>query len=174
MSRTRFVYFIFLLAAALLSACGGVAVSGTGTPEGLPQAGATQVVTPTLEIMPTTIVTPTEVVVSTPAGTGQGATAQTLADAGKLVYADKCAACHGQNGEGGAGPALIGTTADLTKFANATELLTFVQTHVQENVSGGMTEEEILQVVAYILVENNLVPGDTPLDITSLPNISIP
>jgi len=42
-----------------------------------------------------------------------------FADAGKTVFAAKCVKCHGASGQGGTGPALIGSGASLGKYTNS-------------------------------------------------------
>jgi len=188
MSRTHTLYVLVLFVAGLaVAACGGVAVSET--PEDLPGTGteATQAISPTTEAVPTTAAATTEPVptavaattapeetATTTTGAGEGMTAQDLADAGEPVYAANCAMCHGENGEGGAGPAVIGETVDLSKYTNAAELYVFIQTHALENGQATLTEEDILGVVAFLLVENDLVPPDTPLDIQALTTLQLP
>ncbi|MDA8189660.1 MAG: cytochrome c [Dehalococcoidales bacterium] len=65
------------------------------------------------------------------------------ADAGKAVYErNACSACHGTNGEGGAGPALKGA-AFAEQYSNVDKLVAFIR-----KGGGGMpgfTEERIDQ-----------------------------
>ncbi len=85
-----------------------------------------------------------------------------LADAGKQVYAANCAICHGNNGQGVTAPALIGANAQLVKYGTAAALLNFIDTNMPFNKPGTLTHTEYLQVLAYLLVQNNDVSQSTP------------
>lgn len=81
----------------ILAACAG---NGTedGTPEGESPGGANQTA-PEGEAPPADMETPDE-----------GTADSSLVTQGEAAYQKSCVACHGANLEGGAGPALKGTT----------------------------------------------------------------
>ncbi len=96
----------------------------------------------------TTTTTPTTS--TTPAGVSFGQ----MSDAGKAVFAAKCASCHGNNGQGVTAPPVIGTSANLAKYQTAQGLLTFIDTNMPFNAPGSLTHAEYLQVLSYLLVQN--------------------
>jgi mono/diheme cytochrome c family protein len=98
-------------------------------------------------------------------------TAGQLADAGKTVFADNCAKCHGANGEGGGSPALIGSKANLGKYSTAQALFDFVTKQMPLGKAGTLSAQEYLQVVAFLLVQNGLVQPSAALDATTLGTI---
>jgi cytochrome c len=95
-----------------------------------------------------------------------------LADAGKTVYADNCAKCHGATGAGGGSPALIGSGAKLGKYSNAQALLDFVSKQMPLGKAGTLSTQAYLQVVAFLLVQNGLVQPAATLDASSLGTIT--
>lgn len=103
-----------------------------------------------------------------------GPTAGELASAGKEVYAVWCAACHGDQGQGVVGPALIGPRANPAKFGpTASDLHGYIRLAMPQNAPGSLSAEQYLQVTSYLLVQNALVgPGD-PLSESSLPSITV-
>ena len=99
---------------------------------------------------------------TTPATTGQ--TYQTLASQGGSVYSSTCSVCHGNNGQGGIGPALWGSNATLGTYKgttlfnkNAQDMLNFISTKMPLTAPGSLSNEQYIDVLAYILIQNNLV-----------------
>ncbi len=124
-----------------------------------------------------------------PAGAGlpEG---QGTAATGALVYASKCAACHGPHGEGiDKNPKLIGKDPPAGfAFANdvkatktignywpyATTLYDYVHRAMPLTAPGSLTPDEIYGVVAFILSENGIAPATTVINKTSLPKVKMP
>ena len=84
-------------------------------------------------------------------------TAGQLSDAGKTVYANSCARCHGANGEGVLAPAVIGPSASLSKYNTAQGLFTFISTIMPANAPGSLSHEQYVDVLVYLLVKNNYI-----------------
>ena len=95
--------------------------------------------------------------------------------AGRGLYAENCAACHGKNGEGLVGPALnsrqlLATTADDTLFS-------LIRTGVPSTVmpawgqafGGPLTDEQATQLVTFIRAWEPTAPEITPVAITPDP-----
>ena len=77
---------------------------------------------------------------------------------GRTTYDAKCAACH----DGGTmGPELWGDPF-LTEWENKTVGAFFsrIQTTMPEDAPGSLTENEVLDVVAYVLQTNGFPAGD--------------
>lgn len=102
-----------------------------------------------------------------PAITGNVTVGQ-LASTGRTIFSDRCSRCHGKGGQGATGPAIIGPNANLAKYGNAQELLTFIGTAMPFNTPGSLSRQEYLQVLCFLLTENKLVPAGTVFDESKL------
>lgn len=100
-----------------------------------------------------------------------GQTFQQLAEAGKTVYATYCAKCHGAGGGRVTAPPLIGTNTNLPAYNNAQGLLNFIDTQMPFNAPGSLTQQEYLEILSFILLQNNLVAPGSVLDTTKLSGI---
>jgi cytochrome c len=116
---------------------------------------------------------------------GSGSHAQ-----GALVYAAKCAVCHGPKGEGTAPPnaALVGRTHADFLFANdkrgvktvgnywpyATTLFDYIRRAMPQTAPGTLSPDETYAVIAWLLAENEVIPRDRVLDAASLPQVKMP
>lgn len=69
---------------------------------------------------------------------------------GADIYAQKCAVCHGRQGEGGAGPRLAGQVA-AAKFPRVDNEQDYVRdgNKSMPSFGGSLTAEQIRAVVAY-------------------------
>jgi mono/diheme cytochrome c family protein len=87
---------------------------------------------------------------------------------GRELYIDHCAACHGENGEGGIGPALnskglLAGTADAGLFNLArTGIPGTVMPAWSQSFGGPFTDEQIDQIVAFIRAWEPTAPAPTP------------
>ena len=117
-----------------------------------------------------------------PASTPTGQMFQTLADAGHTVYTDKCAVCHGNNGQPsnkftvllwGTG-ATLGNYHGIPLFSDAQEMLTYMSKTMPLNASGNLTELQYVNVLAYILVQADMVSPSTVFDERTLSSIPVP
>jgi S-disulfanyl-L-cysteine oxidoreductase SoxD len=103
---------------------------------------------------------------------------------GKQIFAAKCAACHGANGEGGIGDPLVGGTSTLTSakprktvgsyWPYATTLFDYIRRAMPYNAPQSLSADEVYAVSAYLLYLNKIVPDDTRLDARSLPRVKMP
>jgi alcohol dehydrogenase (cytochrome c) len=87
------------------------------------------------------------------------------AQAGRGVYDQNCAGCHGRNLEGsGDAPALVGGTFMLTwRTKMVSELFGQILQTMPPSSPGSLGESTTLNVTAYILQSNGVVPGQQPL-----------
>ena len=69
-------------------------------------------------------------------------------------------------------PALIGP-GTLTKFATARNVFDFMRAAMPFNKPGSLSEEQYLQLLAYLLEQNNFVPTGTRLDVNTLQQIGL-
>jgi S-disulfanyl-L-cysteine oxidoreductase SoxD len=110
---------------------------------------------------------------------GRGDVAQ-----GRVLYNDKCSACHGPKGEGKPMDQLaggFGTVFDAngkrtvgSYWPYATTLFDFVRRAMPFNAPQSLTPDQVYAVSAYVLYLNGLVAEDAALDEKSLPKIEMP
>jgi alcohol dehydrogenase (cytochrome c) len=88
------------------------------------------------------------------------------ASRGAKAYTDHCQSCHGANLEGGAGPALVGTSF-TGKWAQGTLTLEdfhrTVKTQMPLGAGGSLADDLYIDTVAYILSRNGYAAGEEPL-----------
>jgi cytochrome c len=102
---------------------------------------------------------------------------------GAKIYAEKCALCHGDKGQGGHAARLIGgppkATLDGGKtIANywpyATTLFDFIRRAMPFTQPRSLTDQEVYALVAYILAENKLIGADDEINAATLPQVRMP
>jgi cytochrome c len=108
------------------------------------------------------------VLLLTPAGCGgdDGATAQSQDEqvaAGRDLYVAECAKCHGDQGEGGTGPLLIGSSRRIASYGDTDRLYDYVSRTMPFDDAGSLSEEEYWDSIAYLLDANELLPAGVVL-----------
>jgi cytochrome c len=103
---------------------------------------------------------------------------------GQAVFAQRCAACHGQGGEGGLADALVGGAGTLATakpvrtvgsyWPYATTLFDYVRRAMPFNAPQSLSASDTYAVVAYVLFLNHIVPARAVLDAKSLPRVRMP
>jgi S-disulfanyl-L-cysteine oxidoreductase SoxD len=89
--------------------------------------------------------------------------------AGSEVYAAECAQCHGDRGQGGTGPVVIGGNKRIASYQTTERLYDYVSRTMPFDAPGSLTEQQYWDAIAYLLVENDLLPADTVLGPESEP-----
>jgi cytochrome c len=104
---------------------------------------------------------------------------------GAVIYAEKCAACHGDNGKGG-GPAaalvsdnvIAGISASQKTIKNfwpyATTIFDFVRRAMPFQTPRSLTDDEVYALTAYILAENRLIGANEMMNAQTLPQVKMP
>jgi mono/diheme cytochrome c family protein len=104
---------------------------------------------------------------------------------GAVIYAEKCAACHGDNGKGG-GPAaalvsdnvIAGISASQKTIKNfwpyATTIFDFVRRAMPFQTPRSLTDDEVYALTAYILAENKLIGANDMMNAQTLPQVNMP
>jgi S-disulfanyl-L-cysteine oxidoreductase SoxD len=109
---------------------------------------------------------------------GSGTPAQ-----GAVVYAQKCAVCHGDKGEGKINARLVGgqITGDgpVVKTVGsywpyATTLFDFVRRAMPWKQPKSLTNDEVYAVSAYVLRMNNIIGENDVMDAKTLPQVKMP
>ncbi len=111
-----------------------------------------------------------------PPGSGKAA------EGGK-IYAEKCALCHGDKGQGGIAARLIGgppkasldggkTIANYWPYA--TTLFDFIRRSMPFTQPRSLTDQEVYALTAFILAENQLIGGNDVVDAKTLPAVRMP
>jgi S-disulfanyl-L-cysteine oxidoreductase SoxD len=118
-----------------------------------------------------------------PDGTGLPKGSGTPAQGAK-IYAEKCTACHGDNGKGGAAAALVsdralaGINAAQKTIRNfwpySTTIFDFIRRAMPYQMPRSLTDDEVYALTAYILAENKLIGANDMMDAQSLPKVKMP
>ena len=109
---------------------------------------------------------------------GSGTPAQ-----GAMVYAQKCAACHGDKGAGGVNARLVGgqisgggpvvkTVGSYWPYA--TTLFDFVRRAMPWTAPKSLSDDEVYAVSAYVLRLNNIIGDNDVMDAKTLPQVKMP
>lgn len=85
---------------------------------------------------------------------------------GQSYFARSCAACHGANLEGGAGPALAGPnfkTLNSKVHATVGDVFTYMTSNMPLNTPASLPHDQYVAIMAYILNKNGFKPGSKAL-----------
>jgi S-disulfanyl-L-cysteine oxidoreductase SoxD len=103
---------------------------------------------------------------------------------GREVFAQQCAACHGEKGEGGVGDKLAGGQGTLATpnpvrtvgsyWPYAPTLFDYIRRAMPQNAQGSLSNEDVYAVSAYILSLNGLLAPDATIDAKALAEIKMP
>jgi S-disulfanyl-L-cysteine oxidoreductase SoxD len=102
---------------------------------------------------------------------------------GEKIYVAKCAACHGEQDEGGiAGPVIGGppkATLDGGKtIANfwpaATTLFDFIRRAMPYTAPRSLSDQEVYALTAYLLAANKLIGENDEINAKTLPQVKMP
>jgi cytochrome c len=108
---------------------------------------------------------------------------------GAPIYAARCANCHGKSGKEGPNDVLVGRLpGDTFPFATdprapktigsywpyATTVFDYIRRAMPPDAPNSLSNAEVYNLVAFLLVQNELVPQDAVIDATSLPKVKMP
>ena len=107
------------------------------------------------------------------------------AKTGAILFAQKCAACHGENLEGSAqAPALIGGAGTLTSlhpkmttgsyWPFATTIFDYIRRAMPRFQEGSLKNEEVYSLTAFILYRDEIIKEEDAIDAKTLPKIKMP
>jgi cytochrome c len=110
---------------------------------------------------------------------GQGSVEQ-----GRTTFAQTCAPCHGDKGQGNLSDRLVGGFGTLkdpnpvrtvgSYWPYATTLFDYVRRAMPFNAPESLTADQVYAVSAYVLSLNGILPDDAVLNATNLPKIVMP
>ena len=105
---------------------------------------------------------------------------------GEAVYRDKCASCHGPNGEGNMpqGPQLVGGIGSLATdnpvrtvgsfWPYATSVWDYIHRAMPLNQPGSLSADDTYAVTAFLLNRNKIIEASEVMDKESLPKVRMP
>jgi S-disulfanyl-L-cysteine oxidoreductase SoxD len=103
---------------------------------------------------------------------------------GKEIFAEQCAACHGEKGQGGVGERLVGGQGTIATpkpiktvgsfWPYAPTLFDYIRRAMPQNAPQSLSNEDVYAVSGYILNMNGLLPADATLDAKTLSAIKMP
>ena len=117
-----------------------------------------------------------------PDGTGLPPGSGTAAQ-GAPIYKQKCAACHGENGEGGIAGQLIGgpphATLDGGKtisnyYPYATTIFDYVRRAMPYTAPRSLSDEEVYALTAFLLARNKIIGEGDTMNAQTLPKVQMP
>jgi S-disulfanyl-L-cysteine oxidoreductase SoxD len=168
--------FRILVGSAILCACGAAWAQS-------PKYGVGR--TPTSEEISVEDITISPDGTNLPPGKG-------TAKEGAQIFAEKCTACHGENGYDGLAPMLI-KPATAVKSSTpclapcigpgnvmalhapyATVMWDFINRAMPFGQEGSLKPDEVYSLTAFLLYKNGVIPEDDVLDQTTLPQVKMP
>jgi len=103
---------------------------------------------------------------------------------GAMIYAERCAACHGDNGKGGSSAALVGggpindISAALKTVASywpyATTLFDYIRRAMPWQAPKLLTDDEVYALPAYLLTQNKIIGANDAINAQTLPKVRMP
>ena len=103
---------------------------------------------------------------------------------GRALFAQRCAKCHGEKGEGDVGPALMGGRGTLATakprktvgsfWPYATTLWDYIHRAMPFNEPGSLSHSQVYAAAAYILYLNEIVSEKEVLNAKTLAKIRMP
>jgi S-disulfanyl-L-cysteine oxidoreductase SoxD len=104
---------------------------------------------------------------------------------GETVYAEKCLACHGENGVGKPNDQLVGGRGSLSGeqapvktigsfWPYATTLFDYIRRAMPLTAAKSLSDDEVYAVTAYLLQLNGIIGEADAMDARTLPQVQMP
>ena len=104
---------------------------------------------------------------------------------GARIYAEKCSACHGDNGRGptaaGAGPMVSGPISGIdgpktigSFYGYSTIVFDFVRRAMPWNMPRTLSNDEVYALTAYLLSINKIIGENDVMNAETLPKVKMP
>lgn len=94
-------------------------------------------------------------------------------DSGWALYKQHCSICHGPDGGGYIGPAIIGSNSALESYGSAQGLLDYVSTTMPQNYPGSLSDKAYRELLALLLIQNKIVPPEWRAEAGKLDEINL-
>lgn len=109
-----------------------------------------------------------------PSGSGNAAD-------GKTIFIQKCATCHGKEGEGGSAARLVGVLGDTIKSKTignywpwSTTIFDYIRRTMPFNLPGSLDDDEVYSLTAYLLYRSKIIDSSKIINAKSLPKVVMP
>ena len=98
---------------------------------------------------------------------------------GAAIYAQKCEACHGKDGQGGTNAVLANAPGKLDRtmalyVPNATTIFDFTRRAMPWPQPKSLTSDEVYALTAYILARNKVIGDNETINAETLPKVQMP
>jgi S-disulfanyl-L-cysteine oxidoreductase SoxD len=100
---------------------------------------------------------------------------------GKVIYQEKCAACHGPTGTEVSNNRLVAAYGDTVKaktignyWPYATTVFDYIRRAMPYNAPGSLTNEEVYSLTAFLLWRNKIIDSAVVINAHSLPAVVMP
>jgi len=99
---------------------------------------------------------------------------------GAAVFAQKCASCHGREGNGGVTRGIVPlgnakpVKLPVSLVPYATTVWDFINRAMPQSKPGSLTPDEVYAATAYVLFRNEVIKETDVLDATTLPKVRMP
>jgi mono/diheme cytochrome c family protein len=102
---------------------------------------------------------------------------------GATIYAQKCVACHGENGKGGNNGAVVGggpldrieATKTIANFwGYPTTVFDFIRRAMPWQQPRTLTDNDVYALVAFIFAQNKLIGNTDAMNALTLPKVKMP
>ncbi len=110
------------------------------------------------------------------------------ASAGAVLFAARCAGCHGRTGKEGPNDILVGGATQGFPFASdprlphtignywpyATTVFDYIRRAMPPSAPGSLSNDDVYNLTAFLLHANNLIAADAVIDRQTLPKVVMP
>lgn len=103
---------------------------------------------------------------------------------GAKIFAATCAVCHGDHGQGGIAPRLVGGEGTLASahpvktvgsyWPYATTVFDYIRRAMPFTSPESLTNDQVYALVAYLLNQNGIIPDNAVMNATTLPAVKMP
>lgn len=103
---------------------------------------------------------------------------------GRALYAQRCASCHGDHGEGATAEELVGDPTPPTAsrpskaigsyWPFATTIFDFISRSMPPAAPGSLTADETYAITAYLLAANKIIGEKDEINAATLPKVKMP
>ncbi len=106
-------------------------------------------------------------------GCSNSAPKEQSSESGWVLYKKHCSICHGPDGGGYVGPAIIGANSALESYGTAQGLLDYISATMPQNYPGSLSDKEYKELLALLLIQNKIVPHEWSAESEELNEINL-